>query len=102
MFFSSSFRKENVECSAAWQRQSRRAIDLGCFSLTGKMRELVVSAGENVEVTLPRNGVELNAFVVPTPPDGKSKTAAWFYLCRWKKDVLSLCLTVSTYLSCFG
>lgn len=49
------------------------------------MRELVVSAGENVEVTLPRNGVELNAFVVPTPPDGKSKTAAWFYLCRWKK-----------------
>lgn len=30
------------------------------------MRELVVSAGESVEVTLPRNEVELNAFVVPT------------------------------------
>lgn len=30
------------------------------------VRELVVSAGESVEVTLPRNEVELNAFVVPT------------------------------------
>lgn len=33
------------------------------FSMT--VRELVVSAGESVEVTLPRNEVELNAFVVP-------------------------------------
>ncbi|XP_061694948.1 dyslexia-associated protein KIAA0319-like protein [Syngnathoides biaculeatus] len=34
------------------------------------VRELVVSAGESVEVTLPRNSVELNAFVVPPlPPD---------------------------------
>lgn len=41
------------------------------------MRELVVSAGENVEVTLPRNGVELNAFVVPTPSNGKLKNTAW-------------------------
>ncbi|XP_069033173.1 LOW QUALITY PROTEIN: dyslexia-associated protein KIAA0319-like protein [Embiotoca jacksoni] len=32
---------------------------------TQAVRELVVSAGENVEVTLPRNEVELNAFVVP-------------------------------------
>ncbi|XP_037651006.1 dyslexia-associated protein KIAA0319-like protein isoform X3 [Sebastes umbrosus] len=32
------------------------------------VRELVVSAGESVEVTLPLNEVELNAFVVPTPP----------------------------------
>lgn len=44
----------------------------------------MVSAGENVEVTLPRNAVELNAFVVPTPPNGKIKTTAWFYFCRWK------------------
>lgn len=36
------------------------------------VRELVVSAGESVEVTLPRNEVELNAFVVPTPPTGKN------------------------------
>ncbi|KAM8766412.1 dyslexia-associated protein KIAA0319-like protein [Acanthopagrus schlegelii] len=33
---------------------------------TQAVRELVVSAGESVEVTLPRNEVELNAFVVPT------------------------------------
>ncbi len=32
----------------------------------------MVSAGESVEVTLPRNEVELNAFVVPTPPAGKT------------------------------
>lgn len=43
----------------------------------GKMRELVVSAGENVEVTLPRNGVELNAFVVPTPPNGTNYAFDW-------------------------
>ncbi|XP_059205443.1 dyslexia-associated protein KIAA0319-like protein [Centropristis striata] len=35
---------------------------------TQAVRELVVSAGESVEVTLPRSEVELNAFVVPTPP----------------------------------
>uniref|UniRef100_A0A8C4H9M0 KIAA0319-like n=1 Tax=Dicentrarchus labrax TaxID=13489 RepID=A0A8C4H9M0_DICLA len=40
------------------------------FSMT--VRELVVSAGESVEVTLPRNEVELNAFVVPTPLPGKT------------------------------
>lgn len=34
------------------------------------VRELVVSAGKNVEVTLPRSEVELNAFVVPEPPSG--------------------------------
>lgn len=77
--------KKRLSAAGAWQRQSRRAIDRGCFSLTGKTRELVVSAGENVEVTLPRNGVELNAFVVPTPPNGKTKTAACFYFCRWTK-----------------
>lgn len=31
----------------------------------------MVSAGESVEVTLPRNEVELNAFVIPTPLEGK-------------------------------
>ncbi|MEQ2190820.1 hypothetical protein XENOCAPTIV_011247 [Xenoophorus captivus] len=40
------------------------------FILT--VKELVVSAGESVEVTLPRNEVELNAFVVPPPPPGKT------------------------------
>uniref|UniRef100_A0A674N2J1 KIAA0319 like n=1 Tax=Takifugu rubripes TaxID=31033 RepID=A0A674N2J1_TAKRU len=42
---------------------------LGClvtnvlWAQTGRSRELVVSAGESVEVTLPRNEVELNAFL---------------------------------------
>lgn len=42
------------------------------FCVSPAVRELVVSAGESVEVTLPRNEVELNAFVVPTPPQGKT------------------------------
>lgn len=37
-------------------------------------RELVVSAGNNVEVTLPSSEVELNAFVVPAPPSGNIAT----------------------------
>lgn len=41
------------------------------------VRELVVSAGESVEVTLPRNEVELNAFVVPTPPKGTNYAFDW-------------------------
>lgn len=45
--------------------------DLLLWAKTGRSRELVVSAGESVEVTLPRNEVELNAFVIPTPLEGK-------------------------------
>lgn len=45
--------------------------------MTGKTRELVVSAGESVEVTLPRNAVELNAFVVPAPTEGKAEAVHW-------------------------
>ncbi|XP_072532343.1 dyslexia-associated protein KIAA0319-like protein isoform X1 [Salminus brasiliensis] len=41
------------------------------------VRELVVSAGNNVEVTLPRNEVELNAFVVPAPPSGTTYVFDW-------------------------
>ncbi|XP_016353170.1 dyslexia-associated protein KIAA0319-like protein isoform X2 [Sinocyclocheilus anshuiensis] len=41
------------------------------------VRELVVSAGKNVEVTLPRNEVELNAFVVPAPPSGANYAFNW-------------------------
>lgn len=36
----------------------------------------MVSAGESVEVTLPRNEVKLNAFVIPTPPEGKETRPA--------------------------
>ncbi|KAM8841247.1 dyslexia-associated protein KIAA0319-like protein isoform 2-T2 [Spinachia spinachia] len=41
------------------------------------LRELVVSAGESVEVTLPRNAVELNAFVVSTLPPGTNYVFDW-------------------------
>ncbi|XP_053469009.1 dyslexia-associated protein KIAA0319-like protein isoform X1 [Ictalurus furcatus] len=41
------------------------------------VKELVVSAGNNVEVTLPRSEVELNAFVVPEPPPGTSYAFDW-------------------------
>uniref|UniRef100_A0A8C3B1H9 KIAA0319 like n=1 Tax=Cyclopterus lumpus TaxID=8103 RepID=A0A8C3B1H9_CYCLU len=47
-----------------------------CF-FPSTVRELVVSAGENVEVTLPRNEVELNAFVVSTPPPGTNYAFDW-------------------------
>uniref|UniRef100_A0A8C3FGB6 KIAA0319 n=1 Tax=Chrysemys picta bellii TaxID=8478 RepID=A0A8C3FGB6_CHRPI len=36
------------------------------------VKELVVSAGDNLQVTLPKNEVELNAFVVPPPPTAYS------------------------------
>uniref|UniRef100_A0A8C8HK95 PKD domain-containing protein n=1 Tax=Oncorhynchus tshawytscha TaxID=74940 RepID=A0A8C8HK95_ONCTS len=41
------------------------------------VRELVVSAGESVEVTLPRNEVELNAFVVPASQPGTDYEFDW-------------------------
>uniref|UniRef100_A0A674C5G1 KIAA0319 like n=1 Tax=Salmo trutta TaxID=8032 RepID=A0A674C5G1_SALTR len=41
------------------------------------VRELVVSAGKSVEVTLPRNEVELNAFVVPAPQPGTDYVFDW-------------------------
>ncbi|XP_018432099.1 PREDICTED: dyslexia-associated protein KIAA0319-like protein homolog [Nanorana parkeri] len=39
--------------------------------------KLVVSAGASVEITLPKNEVQLNAFVVPEPPEGKVYTYDW-------------------------
>ncbi|XP_032391208.1 dyslexia-associated protein KIAA0319-like protein isoform X2 [Etheostoma spectabile] len=44
---------------------------------TKAVRELVVSAGVSVEVTLPRNEVELNAFVVPPPPPETTYAFDW-------------------------
>lgn len=41
------------------------------------VKELVVSAGNDVEVTLPRSEVELNAFVVPAPPQGTNYAFDW-------------------------
>ncbi|KAM4655800.1 dyslexia-associated protein KIAA0319-like protein homolog isoform 4-T7 [Amazona ochrocephala] len=47
-----------------------------CFSLS-VMKELVVSAGDSVEVTLPKNEVQLNAFVLPEPPPGTTYSYEW-------------------------
>ncbi|XP_029427872.1 dyslexia-associated protein KIAA0319-like protein homolog [Rhinatrema bivittatum] len=44
---------------------------------TPAVKELVVSAGDSVQVTLPKNAVQLNAFVVPGPPPGTSYTYDW-------------------------
>ncbi|NWW53358.1 K319L protein, partial [Pedionomus torquatus] len=41
------------------------------------MKELVVSAGDSVEVTLPKNEVQLNAFVLPEPPPGTAYSYEW-------------------------
>ncbi|KAJ7999990.1 hypothetical protein DPEC_G00200170 [Dallia pectoralis] len=46
-------------------------------SPTQAVRELVVSAGESVEVTLPLSEVELNAFVVPAPQPGTTYAFYW-------------------------
>ncbi|KFZ65050.1 Dyslexia-associated protein KIAA0319, partial [Podiceps cristatus] len=41
------------------------------------VKELIVSAGDNVQVMLPKNEVELNAFVVPPPPTETAYTYEW-------------------------
>lgn len=41
------------------------------------VKGLVVSAGDNVEVILPKNEVELNAFVVPSPPKETFYSYEW-------------------------
>uniref|UniRef100_A0A8B9SQ09 KIAA0319 like n=1 Tax=Anas platyrhynchos TaxID=8839 RepID=A0A8B9SQ09_ANAPL len=47
-----------------------------CFSLS-VVKELVVSAGDSVEVTLPENEVQLNAFVLPEPPPRTTYSYEW-------------------------
>uniref|UniRef100_W5LXL6 Seven cysteines N-terminal domain-containing protein n=1 Tax=Lepisosteus oculatus TaxID=7918 RepID=W5LXL6_LEPOC len=44
---------------------------------TQAVRELVVSAGNSVEITLPRSEVQLNAFVLPEPPKGTEYVFDW-------------------------
>lgn len=57
-------------CSLRNVSLSRVVLLSICF-VPSAVRELVVSAGDSVEVTLPRNAVELNAFVVSALPPGK-------------------------------
>ncbi|XP_074161198.1 dyslexia-associated protein KIAA0319-like protein homolog [Sminthopsis crassicaudata] len=44
---------------------------------TPGIKELIVSAGESVEMTLPENEVQLNAYVIPAPQEGKIYSYEW-------------------------
>ncbi|XP_026558430.1 dyslexia-associated protein KIAA0319-like protein homolog isoform X2 [Pseudonaja textilis] len=44
---------------------------------TPVIKKLAVSAGDSVQVTLPKNEVELNAYVLPPPPKGSSYSYDW-------------------------
>uniref|UniRef100_A0A673LJX2 Dyslexia-associated protein KIAA0319-like protein n=1 Tax=Sinocyclocheilus rhinocerous TaxID=307959 RepID=A0A673LJX2_9TELE len=69
------------QLNKSMRRKTRNAEDIRVIRETehvsSTVRELVVSAGHNVEVTLPRNEVELNAFVVPAPPSGVNYAFDW-------------------------
>uniref|UniRef100_A0A663FF08 KIAA0319 n=1 Tax=Aquila chrysaetos chrysaetos TaxID=223781 RepID=A0A663FF08_AQUCH len=47
------------------------------YSVLDTVKELIVSAGDNIQVMLPKNEVELNAFVVPSPPTETAYTYEW-------------------------
>ncbi|NXH50493.1 K319L protein, partial [Dicaeum eximium] len=57
--------------------QSSTAVAPSTAATTPAMKELVVSAGDSVEVTLPRNEVQLNAFVLPEPPPRTTYSYEW-------------------------
>ncbi|NXP60515.1 K319L protein, partial [Chloropsis cyanopogon] len=57
--------------------QSSSAAAPSTAATTPAMKELVVSAGDSVEVTLPKNEVQLNAFVLPEPPPGTTYSYEW-------------------------
>ncbi|NWT01053.1 K319L protein, partial [Mionectes macconnelli] len=57
--------------------QSSTAVSPSTAATTPAVKELVVSAGDSVEVTLPKNEVQLNAFVLPEPPPGTTYSYEW-------------------------
>ncbi|KFW10371.1 Dyslexia-associated protein KIAA0319-like [Fulmarus glacialis] len=57
--------------------QTNTAASPSTTATTPVMKELVVSAGDSVEVTLPKNEVQLNAFVLPEPPLGTTYSYEW-------------------------
>uniref|UniRef100_A0A8C9F2V2 KIAA0319 like n=1 Tax=Pavo cristatus TaxID=9049 RepID=A0A8C9F2V2_PAVCR len=57
--------------------QTSTAVSPTTAATTPVMKELVVSAGDSVEVTLPKNEVQLNAFVLPEPPPGTTYSYEW-------------------------
>ncbi|KAM9606573.1 dyslexia-associated protein KIAA0319-like protein homolog isoform 1-T1 [Morphnus guianensis] len=57
--------------------QTNTAASTSTTATTPVMKELVVSAGDSVEVTLPKNEVQLNAFVLPEPPPRTTYSYEW-------------------------
>ncbi|KFQ63029.1 Dyslexia-associated protein KIAA0319-like [Pelecanus crispus] len=57
--------------------QTNTAASPSTTAATPVMKELVVSAGDSVEVTLPKNEVQLNAFVLPEPPPRTTYSYEW-------------------------
>ncbi|NXY86509.1 K319L protein, partial [Alcedo cyanopectus] len=57
--------------------QTSTATSASTPATTPAMKELVVSAGDSVEVTLPKNEVQLNAFVLPEPPPRTTYSYEW-------------------------
>ncbi|XP_061216782.1 dyslexia-associated protein KIAA0319-like protein homolog isoform X2 [Neopsephotus bourkii] len=57
--------------------QTTTAVSPSTAATTPVMKELVVSAGDSVEVTLPKNEVQLNAFVLPEQPPGTTYSYEW-------------------------
>ncbi|KFP45628.1 Dyslexia-associated protein KIAA0319-like [Chlamydotis macqueenii] len=57
--------------------QTNIATSPSTTATTPVMKELVVSAGDSVEVTLPKNEVQLNAFVLPEPPPRTTYSYEW-------------------------
>ncbi|KAM6190702.1 dyslexia-associated protein KIAA0319-like protein homolog isoform 1-T2 [Sarcoramphus papa] len=57
--------------------QTNTAASPSTAATTPVMKELVVSAGDSVEVTLPKNEVQLNAFVLPEPPPRTTYSYEW-------------------------
>ncbi|XP_067167714.1 dyslexia-associated protein KIAA0319-like protein homolog isoform X3 [Apteryx mantelli] len=53
------------------------AVSPSTTAPTPVIKELVVSAGDSVQVTLPKNEVQLNAFVLPEPPPRTSYSYEW-------------------------
>ncbi|NXR09060.1 K319L protein, partial [Semnornis frantzii] len=57
--------------------QPGTALPPSAAATTPALKELVVSAGDSVEVTLPKNEVQLNAFVLPEPPPRTTYSYEW-------------------------
>ncbi|NXH92502.1 K319L protein, partial [Edolisoma coerulescens] len=57
--------------------QTSTAAAPSTAATTPAVKELVVSAGDSVEVTLPKNEVQLNAFVLPEPPPRTTYSYEW-------------------------